>query len=222
MMTAGFRKEHIKVMINNTGKLIVTGERPVADNKWIRFRKEFQTPKDCNQDSIRAKLENGSVYITLPKVVLDQPTKTTTQDRTATEPKLPGADQNGHSKKTNGEKKEEKRSEPPPVDAQNKIEDKEADHSDTDSKSSSDSDSDSEDESTKKPEEPADQQKLSMRLLRIKEKALESAYGSRKAICGAFAVIVISVGVGLIISNKLIELSTASEGSNSLVPMIIP
>jgi Hsp20/alpha crystallin family len=213
LVIAGFRKEQIKVMIDNIGKLRVTGERPVGENKRIRFRKEFQTPENCNRTNIRAKFENGKVTVTLPKIVVDQPTQTTAQGKTATEPELPSANQNGHSKRTNGERKEEKRSELPPVDTQNKVEDKKADQRDSDSK----------DEATKKPQEaPADQPKLSTGLRTFKQKALESAYGSRKAICSAFAVLVISVGVGLIISKKLIDLSTASEGSNSLVPMITP
>lgn len=220
-MHAGFKKDQIRILIDNYGKLRVSGERPVGENKWIRFRKDFQTPEKCNTTDIRAKFENGHVYITLPKVVVDQvpppqaqATQAATQDKKATEPKIPSADQNGHSEKANGAKKEEKRSEPPPVDAENKVEEKAADQSDKDSKSTSDTDSDA--ESTEKPQRgSADLQKVSMRLRAFKQKA----YDSRKTICSAFAVLVISVGVGLIISNKLYEFLGQST---DLVPIITP
>ncbi|KAF3326690.1 inactive protein RESTRICTED TEV MOVEMENT 2-like protein [Carex littledalei] len=142
-MHAGFEKEQIRVLIDKSGKLNVIGERPLVEFKWIRFRKEFEIPENCNKTEIRAKFEKGHVYITLPKHVVDlvpppkdQATQTTTQDKKATEPKLSSTDQTGHSKKANeNEQREEKRSDPPPVDAQNKVEDKKADRSNNDSKS---------------------------------------------------------------------------------------
>ncbi|XP_078164607.1 uncharacterized protein LOC144559456 [Carex rostrata] len=221
----GFKKEQIKIQIDNFGKLKVNGERPLGENKWVRFGKDFQTPENCNKSQIRAKFENGRVHITLPKLVVDtvpppqdQPTQVTAQDKKATEPKLPSTNQNGHSKIANGEQKEEKRSDPPLADAKNKVEDKEADKSDKYSKSSSDtSDSSSEYEST---ERSADQRKLSMRLLSFKQKALESVYGSRKEICSAFAALVISVGVGMIIYKFIDFSSGASRESTDLVPII--
>ncbi|KAF3326692.1 inactive protein RESTRICTED TEV MOVEMENT 2-like protein [Carex littledalei] len=109
MRETGFKKEQIKVLIDNSGNLRVNGEHPLGENKWIRFRKDFQTTENCNRAEIRAKFENGRVYITLPKLVVDpvpppreQPTQATAQDKKASEPKLPSTNQNEHSKLANG------------------------------------------------------------------------------------------------------------------------
>ncbi|KAJ3702424.1 hypothetical protein LUZ61_006129 [Rhynchospora tenuis] len=205
----GFKKEQIKVMIDNYGKLRVTGERPQGDNRWIRFRKDFQIPEDCNTTAIRAKFENGRVNITLPKLVVDpvppqdQTTQTTTQDKPAvTEPKLPSAAQNGQSEKVSGEQREEKRSEPAPVDTQKKVEDEEANQTNKDAKGTGNAVS--EPESTTMPQSEISapvEPKLSTRLQTFKQKMLGNAYDSRKAICSAFTILVFSVGVGLIVYN---------------------
>ncbi|KAJ4750330.1 hypothetical protein LUZ62_084735 [Rhynchospora pubera] len=205
----GFKKEQIKVMIDNFGKLRITGERPLGDNKWTRFRKDFQIPDDCNTTAIRAKFENGRVNITLPKLVVDpvlpqdQTTQTTTQDKpTVTEPKLPTTNQNGQHDKVNGEQREDKRSEPAPVDTREKVEDKEANQSNVDAKGTSNAVS--EPESTKTPQSEISapvEPKLSTRFQTFKQKILGSACDSRKAICSTFAILVFSVGVGLIIYN---------------------
>ncbi|KAJ4820526.1 hypothetical protein LUZ62_033092 [Rhynchospora pubera] len=174
----GFKKEQIKVMIDNFGKLRITGERPLGDNKWARFRKDFQIPEDCNTTAIRAKFENGRVNITLPKLVVDP-----------------------HDK-VNGEQREEKRSEPAPVDTREKVEAKEANQSNVDAKGTSNAVS--EPELTKTPQREISapvEPKLSTRFQTFKEKMLGSAYDSRKAICSTFAILVFSVGVGLIIYN---------------------
>ncbi|KAJ1687382.1 hypothetical protein LUZ63_018772 [Rhynchospora breviuscula] len=205
----GFKKEQIKVMIDNYGKLRITGERPLGDNKWTRFRKDFQIPEDCNTAAIRAKFENSRVIITLPKLVVDpvppqdQTTQTATQDKPAvTEPKLPSANQNGQHDKVNGEQREEKRSDPALVDAQKKVEDKEANQNNKDAKGTSNAVS--EPELTKKPQSEISapvEPKLSTRFQTFKQNMLETAYDSRKAICSAFAILVFSVGVGLIVYN---------------------
>ncbi|XP_058105809.1 inactive protein RESTRICTED TEV MOVEMENT 2-like [Magnolia sinica] len=64
----GFKKEQLKVQLNNLGKLTVNGERPVGSNKWSRFRKDFQVPENSNVNEIRARYENGALYVTMPKL----------------------------------------------------------------------------------------------------------------------------------------------------------
>ncbi|OEL18607.1 hypothetical protein BAE44_0020374 [Dichanthelium oligosanthes] len=39
----------------------------IMDDGWSRFQKDFQLPDNCNVDGIRAKFENDTLTITLPK-----------------------------------------------------------------------------------------------------------------------------------------------------------
>ncbi|EER91130.1 hypothetical protein BDA96_01G155900 [Sorghum bicolor] len=63
----GFKREDIRVLVDNHGHLRTRGERPIAGNRWIRFQKDFELPANCNADGIRAKFENERLTITLPK-----------------------------------------------------------------------------------------------------------------------------------------------------------
>ena len=58
---AGFKKEHLRVQIDNYGRLRISGERPLEGGQWSRFRKEFQVPEGCDASGIRARLEKDDV-----------------------------------------------------------------------------------------------------------------------------------------------------------------
>ncbi|KAK0599366.1 hypothetical protein LWI29_004663 [Acer saccharum] len=64
----GFKKEQLRVQLNNLGILVVTGECPVDQTKGLKFRKEIKVSEDCKRTEIRAKLTGGVLYITMPKV----------------------------------------------------------------------------------------------------------------------------------------------------------
>lgn len=64
-----FGKDQLKVHRSSNGVLTVTGERRLEGNKWIRFRKEVNPPKDCKSNEIRARLSSGVLYLTIPKKV---------------------------------------------------------------------------------------------------------------------------------------------------------
>lgn len=63
----GFKREEIRVLVDNHGHLRTRGERPVAGSRWSRFQKDFKLPDNCNVDGIRAKFESETLTITLPK-----------------------------------------------------------------------------------------------------------------------------------------------------------
>ncbi|CAM0875587.1 unnamed protein product [Alopecurus aequalis] len=67
IIVPGFKREEIRVLVDNHGHLRTRGERPLQGNKWSRFQKDLQLPSDCNVDGIRAKFENEALTITLPK-----------------------------------------------------------------------------------------------------------------------------------------------------------
>uniref|UniRef100_J3LK62 SHSP domain-containing protein n=1 Tax=Oryza brachyantha TaxID=4533 RepID=J3LK62_ORYBR len=54
----GFKKEQLRVQIDNHGRLRISGERQVSGNQWSRFYKEFQVPEDCNAGDVRARFES--------------------------------------------------------------------------------------------------------------------------------------------------------------------
>lgn len=67
----GFKKEYLKVQIDNHGNVKISGARPLQPldaSKWSRFRKDFKVPTKCDASSIRAKFENGSLSVFMPKL----------------------------------------------------------------------------------------------------------------------------------------------------------
>ncbi|XP_051182961.1 uncharacterized protein [Lolium perenne] len=65
----GFQKEHLRVQIDNYGRLRISGERPLEGGQWSRFRKDFQVPDGCDAGGIRARFEKDSVlHITMPRL----------------------------------------------------------------------------------------------------------------------------------------------------------
>ena len=61
----GFKKEQLRVQINNYGVLTISGEQPTSDAKINRFRKEIKISRDLNPAQIRARFVRGILYITM-------------------------------------------------------------------------------------------------------------------------------------------------------------
>lgn len=67
LTAAGYKKEHIRVqLVRSHGLVVVRGERPVAGNRWSRFRLEFRVPDGCDLKGIHARFEGGVVRVTMP------------------------------------------------------------------------------------------------------------------------------------------------------------
>ncbi|KAJ0974140.1 hypothetical protein J5N97_016105 [Dioscorea zingiberensis] len=67
---SGFTKEQLKVQLDTSGKILVSGECVIDGDRWCRFLKEFKIPKKCQAKSIDAKFDEGTLYIILPKQVI--------------------------------------------------------------------------------------------------------------------------------------------------------
>ncbi|KAJ8630880.1 hypothetical protein MRB53_024203 [Persea americana] len=65
----GFKKEHLRVNLDNNRNLRISGERPLGNNRSSRFYKEVQIPENCDVKDLRARIENGTLYITMPKTI---------------------------------------------------------------------------------------------------------------------------------------------------------
>ncbi|XP_008808771.1 inactive protein RESTRICTED TEV MOVEMENT 2-like [Phoenix dactylifera] len=64
----GFKRENLRVQLDDDGNLMTSGEQPLDSIRRIRFNKVFKIPEDCNVDGIHAKFENGVLYVIHPKV----------------------------------------------------------------------------------------------------------------------------------------------------------
>ncbi|KAH8491270.1 hypothetical protein H0E87_023431 [Populus deltoides] len=63
----GFKKQHLRVQIEEPDVVKITGERPINGTLRSRFRKQIKIPKNCKTDEIRAKLSGDILQIILPK-----------------------------------------------------------------------------------------------------------------------------------------------------------
>ncbi|KAG2622287.1 inactive protein RESTRICTED TEV MOVEMENT 2-like [Panicum virgatum] len=64
----GFRKDQVRVQVDNHGVLRATGERPARGGRWARFKKDLRLPDNCDANGVRARFEGEKLIITLPIV----------------------------------------------------------------------------------------------------------------------------------------------------------
>ncbi|XP_052200179.1 uncharacterized protein LOC127806738 [Diospyros lotus] len=66
-----FKAEELKVRINNSGNLTISGERPIINGKGrVRFTKEMKLSKKYDASNITAKFtKDGLLHVTLPKKI---------------------------------------------------------------------------------------------------------------------------------------------------------
>ncbi|XP_016505772.1 uncharacterized protein LOC107823596 [Nicotiana tabacum] len=65
----GFKKEQLRVQLTRTGILKISGQRPIGQNKWQRFHKDFPSVENCDKSKISAKFENGVLHVKQPKLI---------------------------------------------------------------------------------------------------------------------------------------------------------
>lgn len=68
---AGFGKDHLKVQVEPTGSLKISGERAIDGRQWLHFTKRFD-PAGCGGDdaaAIKVQLDKGMLYIQVPRPV---------------------------------------------------------------------------------------------------------------------------------------------------------
>ncbi|KAK6776709.1 hypothetical protein RDI58_027710 [Solanum bulbocastanum] len=71
----GFKKEQVRVQLTRTGVLKISGQRPVAESKWLRFQKDFSVSQNCDKTKISAKFENGILHVKQPKLITSSENK---------------------------------------------------------------------------------------------------------------------------------------------------
>ncbi|XP_061954014.1 17.9 kDa class I heat shock protein-like [Populus nigra] len=63
-----FKKEEVKLQVDNSGQIVVSGERLVNNNsKVIHFEQKFKLPENSDTDKITGKFDGEILYVTVPK-----------------------------------------------------------------------------------------------------------------------------------------------------------
>ncbi|KAI3963478.1 hypothetical protein MKW98_022900 [Papaver atlanticum] len=63
----GFKKEELKVQVDNSWKITISGERKVSENKYCRFKQISDVPKDSDIDKISGRFDGGLLFVIIPK-----------------------------------------------------------------------------------------------------------------------------------------------------------
>ncbi|KAF5205990.1 Hsp20-like chaperones superfamily protein [Thalictrum thalictroides] len=63
----GFKREELKVRVDNLRKVTVSGERQVSENKYSRFKQIYELPEDSDIDNISGRFDGGLLFIIIPK-----------------------------------------------------------------------------------------------------------------------------------------------------------
>ncbi|XP_074294992.1 uncharacterized protein LOC141622872 [Silene latifolia] len=115
----GFKKDQLKVQLTTSRILRVSGERPIGDNKWKRFSKEFRVPPNVDTKEITAKFEGGILHIKQPKLITsapeakeqEKPKQDTQIPNPQTQKDAPSVVPNYHESEAKTEKKEDMKEE---------------------------------------------------------------------------------------------------------------
>ncbi|KAG0483105.1 hypothetical protein HPP92_011189 [Vanilla planifolia] len=75
----GFRKEDVKVLVDNTGRLTIRGTKQLRDNRFARFEKSFTLPTNSNVEKTSGKFEDACLSLFIPKAAAVEPEKEKTE-----------------------------------------------------------------------------------------------------------------------------------------------
>lgn len=67
-----FKKEEVRLQVDDSGNITVSGERLVNNNKYVYFEQTFKMPENSDIDKISGKFEGEILYVTVPKQVLEE------------------------------------------------------------------------------------------------------------------------------------------------------
>ncbi|GMP33532.1 hypothetical protein CsSME_00006814 [Camellia sinensis var. sinensis] len=63
----GFKKEWLRLHIDDNGEIVVNGERHGSNNKIVRFEQTFQVPRSSDLEKVTGRFEGEVLYVTVPK-----------------------------------------------------------------------------------------------------------------------------------------------------------
>ncbi|KAJ4979511.1 hypothetical protein NE237_010291 [Protea cynaroides] len=65
----GFKKDQLRIQMDNQGNLKISGERLLEGNRWSRFQKDFHIPENFDTNAVQAKLVSGFLSVIVPKKI---------------------------------------------------------------------------------------------------------------------------------------------------------
>ena len=71
-LCSAFKKEEIRVQIDNAGKLLVKGSRQASENKVLVVDQSFDVPKDSIVEMISGGFEDGRLTVFMPRKVVKE------------------------------------------------------------------------------------------------------------------------------------------------------
>ncbi|XP_010242443.1 PREDICTED: inactive protein RESTRICTED TEV MOVEMENT 2-like [Nelumbo nucifera] len=77
----GFKKEELKLQVDNLGKITVGGERWLGEGKYSRFKQVFSLPEDADADKIKGKFDCGLLFVIIPKKAKEVKEETKKQEQ---------------------------------------------------------------------------------------------------------------------------------------------
>ncbi|KAL7192113.1 hypothetical protein ACSBR2_024037 [Camellia fascicularis] len=63
----GFKKEWLRLHIDDNGEIVVNGERHGSNNKIVRFEQTFQVPRSSDLEKVTGRFEGEVLYVIVPK-----------------------------------------------------------------------------------------------------------------------------------------------------------
>ncbi|KAH9615801.1 hypothetical protein KSS87_007216 [Heliosperma pusillum] len=64
----GFKKSDIKLQVDDSGNITISGERRVSEYKRARFRKKLKAPEDSDTEKISMQFEGVTLEVSIPRV----------------------------------------------------------------------------------------------------------------------------------------------------------
>lgn len=60
----------MRVQLTRSRVLKISGARPLGNNRWSSFQKDFPVSENCDTNKISAKFEDGILYVRQPKLIV--------------------------------------------------------------------------------------------------------------------------------------------------------
>ncbi|GMY15677.1 17.8 kDa class I heat shock protein [Fagus crenata] len=67
-----FKRDDLRLQVDSSGHITVTGERLANDGKRIYFEQTFNLPENSDTDNITGKIDGEILYVTVPKQVAEE------------------------------------------------------------------------------------------------------------------------------------------------------
>ncbi|KAG6635386.1 hypothetical protein I3843_11G038600 [Carya illinoinensis] len=68
----GFQMNEVQLQITGSGKLMISGERKVNEDKIVFFEQTYTVPKNTDLDNTTGKFSDEILYVTVPKQVVEE------------------------------------------------------------------------------------------------------------------------------------------------------